>query len=118
MSGSGDEEEVGVTAPDPATLLVELRHPASYFLDIVATPATYVVPARADATDGWQNVEGFVGSGPYVIDGTDGLDLVLRANERYVAGPPVESGLAVGMSDGARSDRPRRRHRPAEPGRR
>jgi hypothetical protein len=49
------------------------------------------------------------------------LDVVVTApvddGRRYVAGPPVESGLAVGMSDGVRSERPRRRHRPAEPGR-
>ena len=63
-----EEDEVGVTAPDATTLVVELRHPASYFLDIVATPATFVVPPRADATDGWQTVEGFVGSGPYMVE--------------------------------------------------
>ena len=38
--------------------------------------------------DGWQTADAFVGSGPYVVDGTEGADLVLRANESYVAGPP------------------------------
>ena len=101
LAGSVDDEGVGVAAPDPETLVVELRHPASYFLDIVATPATYVVPARADATDTWQNVEGFVGSGPYVIEGAEGSDLVLRANDRYVAGPPpIDEVRWVGGADG------------------
>jgi ABC-type transport system substrate-binding protein len=83
-----DEDQVGISAPDATTLVVELRHPASYFLDIVATPATFVVPASADATDTWQTVDEFVGSGPYVVEATDGADLLLRANPEYVAGPP------------------------------
>lgn len=88
LAGSAGEDEVGVTAPDDTTLVVELRHPASYFLDIVATPATFVVPPGANAGDDWQTADAFVGSGPYVVDGTEAADLVLRANERYVAGPP------------------------------
>ncbi len=88
LAGEVDEEDVGIEAPDDATLIVRLRHPASYFLDIVATPATFVVPPGADTTDGWQTADAFVGSGPYVLDGTEGTDLVLRANDRYVAGPP------------------------------
>lgn len=88
LAGEASEREVGIEAPDEETLVVTLRHPASYFLDIAATPATFVVPEGADATEGWQTVDAFVGSGPYVVDGTEGDDLVLRANDRYVAGPP------------------------------
>ena len=88
LAGEAGDDEVGVRAPDATTLVVELRHPASYFLDIVATPSAFVVPRNADATPTWQTPDAFVGSGPYVADGLDGGDLVLRANERYVAGPP------------------------------
>jgi oligopeptide transport system substrate-binding protein len=88
LAGEADEDEVGISAPDADTLIVQLRHPASYFLDIIATPATFVVPRNADATATWQDIDGFVGSGPYVVAELDGADLVLRANERYVAGPP------------------------------
>jgi oligopeptide transport system substrate-binding protein len=88
LAGDLAEDEVGIAAPDDETLVVTLRHPASYFLDIVATPSTFVVPDAADATATWQTPDDFVGSGPYVIDGPVGTDLVLRANERYVAGPP------------------------------
>jgi ABC-type transport system substrate-binding protein len=88
LAGAAEESDVGIEAPDARTLVVRLRHPAAYFLDIVATPSTFVVPRTADATPTWQSPETFVGSGPYVVDGLDGLDLVLRANERYVAGPP------------------------------
>jgi ABC-type transport system substrate-binding protein len=88
LVGDADEDEVGITAPDDDTLIVRLRYPASYFLDIVATPATFVVPRTADATQTWQTVADFVGSGPYVASEVDGGDLVLRANAEYVAGPP------------------------------
>jgi oligopeptide transport system substrate-binding protein len=88
LAGEIEEDEVGVEAPDDRTLVVTLRHPASYFLDIVATPATFVVPPNADATPTWQSTTAFVGSGPYVVDGEQGTGLVLRANDRYVAGPP------------------------------
>ena len=88
MSGDAGEEDVGIEAPDDTTLVVRLRHPASYFVDITATPATFVVPRTADATSTWQTLEGFVGSGPYAVFGADGGDLILRANEHYVAGPP------------------------------
>lgn len=88
LTGEADEDEVGISAPDDDTLVVRLRHPASYFLDIIATPATFVVPRNADSTLTWQSVEDFVGSGPYVVAELDGADLVLRANEEYVAGPP------------------------------
>src|SRR5687768_2036601 len=87
LAGEASEAEVGIEAPDDGTLVVTLRHPASYFLDIVATPATFVVPANADATETWQTPDDFVGSGPYVVDGAEGTDVVLRANDRYVAGP-------------------------------
>jgi oligopeptide transport system substrate-binding protein len=84
----GAEEGVGIASPDARTLEVRLRHPASQFLAITATPTTFVVPRTADASATWQSVDDFIGSGPYVVDRMDGLDAVFRANERYVAGPP------------------------------
>jgi len=101
LAGEGSEDEVGIEAPDDETLVVTLRHPASYFLDIVATPATFVVPAQADATATWQTPNAFVGSGPYVLDGPEGADLVLRANDHYVAGsPPIEEIRWVATANG------------------
>lgn len=84
----GAEGEVGIVARDERTLEVRLRHPASYFTAITATPTAFVVPPEADASPDWQDPDDFVGSGPYVVDGFDGADLVLRANDEYVAGPP------------------------------
>ena len=100
VAGRVEEDDVGISAPDDHTLVVELRHPASYFVQITATPATFVVPPNADATDTWQTPQTFVGSGPYVIDGDEGGDLVLRANARYVAGaPPIDEIRWLGGAD-------------------
>jgi oligopeptide transport system substrate-binding protein len=107
----GSEDQVGIQASDPATLVVHLRHPAGYFPAITATPTTFVVPPAADASADWQKVDGFVGSGPYVTDSMDDTRLVLKANPRYVAGAPpmreidwlisVESDGVAAYADGS-----------------
>jgi len=85
----GPESGVAIDAPDARTLTVRLRHAAAYFAAIAATPTAFVVPRTATGTDdSWQSIDSSIGSGPYVTRGIDGTDLLLRANERYVAGPP------------------------------
>lgn len=84
----GSEAAVGIQAPDATTLVVQLRHPAGYFPAITATPSAFVVPPFADASPDWQSIDGFVGSGPYVVESLDETRLVLAANDEYVAGPP------------------------------
>jgi oligopeptide transport system substrate-binding protein len=85
----GAEDGVGIDAPDPRTLVVRLIHPAAYFTAIAATPTAFVVPRTATGTDdSWQPIDNAIGSGPYLARGTDGTDLILRANDQYVAGPP------------------------------
>ncbi|TMB55471.1 MAG: hypothetical protein E6J47_06665, partial [Chloroflexi bacterium] len=87
MTG-GPEDQVGIQARDAHTLVVRLRHPAGYFLSVLATPTTFVVPPTADASLDWQKVGAFVGSGPYLAYRMDGVDLVFKANAHYVAGAP------------------------------
>jgi oligopeptide transport system substrate-binding protein len=84
----GPEEDVAIQATDATTLVVGLRHAASYFPEIAATPTAFVVPPGADASPDWQTVAGFIGSGPYVAESLDEQVLVLVANDEYVAGPP------------------------------
>jgi oligopeptide transport system substrate-binding protein len=84
----GSEEAVGIEALDARTLVVHLRHPAGYFPAIAATPTAFVVPRTADASRTWQSPGNFIGSGPYLADRMEGDDLILRANEHYVAGAP------------------------------
>jgi oligopeptide transport system substrate-binding protein len=87
-SGKGSEADVGVEPRDANTLVVRLRHPATYFTSITATPSTFVVPRAATASDGWQSVDRFIGSGPYVASGMNGTTLVLKANPNYAGAPP------------------------------
>jgi oligopeptide transport system substrate-binding protein len=88
--GGGSESAVGVTVPDPRTLLVHLTHPAGYFPAITATPTTFVVPRSAAPSGEWQSVDRFVGSGPYAADRMDGTNLVLQANPEYAGtAPPI-----------------------------
>ncbi len=85
----GPEDGVAINAADARTLVVTLNHPATYFTAITATPTAFVMPRGARGSDDtWQSSASFVGSGPYVVRGTDGTDLILRANDRYVAGTP------------------------------
>ncbi len=85
----GPEDGVAVDAPDARTLVVTLEHAAAYFTAVIATPTAFVVPRGARGSDdSWQSMDAFIGSGPYVADGTDGTDLILHANDRYVAGAP------------------------------
>ncbi len=87
-AGTGSADEVGIEAPEDQVLVVHLEHAASHFPALAATPTAFVVPPNADASPDWQTVGDFVGSGPYVAERLDGLDLVLSANPEYVAGPP------------------------------
>ena len=85
----GPEDGVAIEAPDARTLVVTLSHAAAYFTAIIATPTAFVVPPSATGSDdSWQSQDSFIGSGPYVVDGTGGTDLILHANDHYVAGPP------------------------------
>ena len=85
----GPESGVAIDAPDARTLTVRLKHPAAYLLAITATPTAFVVPRTATGSDDtWQSIDDFIGSGPYVAHGRTGADIVLQANNRYVAGAP------------------------------
>ena len=48
----GAEDEVAIQAPDATTLVVGLRHPATYFPEIAATPTAFVVPAQGRCQPG------------------------------------------------------------------
>ena len=60
---------VGVSAPDPLTVRVELNHPTSFFLDICAMPLTCVVPRQAIEKygDHWLRAEPLPVSGAYEL---------------------------------------------------
>ncbi|MDQ3879937.1 MAG: peptide ABC transporter substrate-binding protein, partial [Chloroflexota bacterium] len=93
--GDASADDVAIDAGDPHVLKVTLTHPASYFPALTATPATFVVPRSADAGDAWASPRDFIGSGPYVVGAVTADEMVLRANQRYVAGPPAIDEITV-----------------------
>lgn len=77
---------VGVRAPDKFTVIAELNHPTSFFLDICAMPLTCVVPRQAIEKygDRWLNVRPLPVSGAYELVAWRLNDKVrLKKNPRY-----------------------------------
>ena len=68
-----DFSQVGFSAPDPHTLVVELENPCPYFLALACHSSWSVVPAHTILRFGeidsrstfWTRPENFVGSGPF-----------------------------------------------------
>jgi oligopeptide transport system substrate-binding protein len=72
---STDFSTVGVSAPDPQTLVVTLESATPWFTSILMHPATYALPisfiekcgALTDRTSGWTRKENFPSGGPFKI---------------------------------------------------
>ncbi|HVV00273.1 MAG TPA: peptide ABC transporter substrate-binding protein [Verrucomicrobiae bacterium] len=81
-----DRRHVGISAPDAATVRVELEEPIAFFLDLCCFPTLEVVPRQAieRAGDRWLSVRPLPCSGPYVLEAWRPNDKVrLRKNPRY-----------------------------------
>jgi oligopeptide transport system substrate-binding protein len=63
------EDQLGVAAPDPNTLVVTLEHPAPYFDGIVAHQATFPVPKQQIEKfgDQWIKSGNYVSNGPFTL---------------------------------------------------
>jgi oligopeptide transport system substrate-binding protein len=98
-----DPSSVGLHADDAAgDLVVDLAHPATDFVNVVASPTFAIVPRTID-TDGAALRPGpdFVASGGYLLTGTTSDGLELSANPRYWAGKPaIETIELVGTLNG------------------
>ncbi|HKU41865.1 MAG TPA: peptide ABC transporter substrate-binding protein [Polyangiales bacterium] len=87
-----DATLVGVRAPDPATLVVDLEAPVPYFLNLVCFSVTLPVPkhvldkleAQGLNTDLWTRAEHIVSNGPYVLaDWQFRQRMVFEKNPKY-----------------------------------
>ena len=65
-----DPDQVGVKAADPHTLLVELKRPTAFFIELCALPALAIVPRQAIAQHGdrWLRAKPLPVSGAYLLD--------------------------------------------------
>jgi oligopeptide transport system substrate-binding protein len=89
---TADPTTVGVQAQDDLTLVVRLRHPASYFLAITTFEVTF--PQRQDVIekfDGrWTDAENIVTNGPFLLSSwRHENEIELKANPNYFRGKPA-----------------------------
>jgi oligopeptide transport system substrate-binding protein len=90
-----DASAVGVRAQDDQTLVVTLRHPASYFLAITTFEVTY--PQRQDIIEKfdtrWTEPGNIVTNGPFrLASWKHENEIELKANANYFRGkPPIET---------------------------
>jgi oligopeptide transport system substrate-binding protein len=77
-------ENMGVEAPDETTFVVTLAQPAAYFVSIATLWVT--APLQEDFEFG--EAEGYVSSGPYVMESWDHeAQITLVPNDSWTAGP-------------------------------
>ena len=78
MTGNAPKPEPisGITTPDPATIVFHLTHPTGDFLFRLTLPATAPIPAEVAGcfTTAGGYGRDVVSSGPYMIQGADGVD--------------------------------------------
>ena len=80
-------EKFGVEAPDDATFVVHLSHPATYFVSIATLWVT--APIREDFEYG--EADGYVSSGPYIMsEWNHESNITLVPNDQWTAGPPSQ----------------------------
>ena len=80
-------EKFGVEAPDDATFVVHLSHPATYFVSIATLWVT--APIREDFAYG--EADGYVSSGPYIMsEWNHESNITLVPNDQWTAGPPSQ----------------------------
>ena len=86
-TGEMDVTELGVSAPDDKTVVIELENPTAYFLSLIGSAAQYV-PIRQDVveqygTDFAATADKNVYCGPFVITSTENRQYVFAKNENY-----------------------------------
>jgi oligopeptide transport system substrate-binding protein len=100
-NGNAKPEDIGVTAKDDRTLVVELENPAPFFLQLAAFMA--YMPVRSDIVEKdpekWAlSVKTYIGNGPYVLKEYGAAGLVMEKNPNYwnasgVRLPRIESSF-------------------------
>jgi len=95
-----DASAVGVQAQDDQTLVVTLRHPASYFLAITTFEVTY--PQRQDVIEKfdnrWTEPGNIVTNGPFRLTAwKHENEIELRANPNYFRGKPAVDRITMFM---------------------
>lgn len=84
--GKGSIEQVGITAPDQRTLIVELNDPVPYFIELLTLPFFYPVHEKVRSHEGQLQSESrnFAFNGPFALDHwAQHNEFVLKKNPYY-----------------------------------
>ncbi len=108
---TGDYSQVGISAPSPSELLIELAHPAPYFLATLAHYSLSPIHPRMQKIKDWRRFPAVLSNGPYVVAAQNSNEIHLTLNEHYwdrenIAIPTIyvmlgrdEAHLAQGIRD-------------------
>ena len=83
---STDPGTLGVTCPDDSTLVLHLKRPVPYWLDLCAYYPLYPIPTKVIQSKGrlWTRPRNMVSNGPYLLDAWEiNRRVRLRKNPRY-----------------------------------
>jgi len=89
---SEDIAALGITAPDPRTLVITLERRTPYFLDALLQPSAYPLPQHVVSAFGadWAKPEHIVGNGPYKLAEARADFIRAVRNEIYHAATSVQ----------------------------
>lgn len=94
VTGKLPPEKLGVSAPDPRTVVIRLSSPAPYFLDLVGNLNAVPTPRHVIEKHGrdWTRPENMVTNGPYtLVERIPQTVTKLRKNPRYHAAASVRT---------------------------
>lgn len=76
---------LGIAAPDPRTLTIELQAPAPHLLSVLAMPVAFPLrPGALADVDQFSDPQNFIGNGPFLLEEWQpGSRIRLRKNPRY-----------------------------------
>lgn len=81
-------EDVGVSAPDDSTFVVQLAQPASYFLSVATLWVTVPIQQAWIEQEGATEAENYVASGPFDLESWEhGASLALVRNPEWFGDP-------------------------------
>ena len=84
--GAMPPDRLGVTAPNPDTLILTLGHPAPYLPELLTHPSALPLPRAVVAAKGaaWSRPGNYVGNGPYTLrEWMPGDHITLTKNPRF-----------------------------------
>lgn len=95
------QDAIGISAPDPQTIVYKLVNPAPWFLSVLCTWNGLPVRedlvtqdgASEDNEDWTKDPSRYIGNGPYILDKHDaGVQFLFKSNPKYARGePPIKT---------------------------